>query len=334
MADILLKEFLSDNERFADVINGLGCDGRPFIKPENLTELDSQTGLWRDGIIHNRKGKNSHKRRKKSKYRDLIRKACLGTNYIIIGIENQEYVDYLLPVRTMSYDAGEYERQAKIIRRKNRKDKRKLTNSEFLSGFRKVDRLDPVVTFILYYGDEEYDGAKDIYQLLNSKELPESLKKYIRNYEINVIEIRKLEDTSVFHTDVKQVFDFIRYSKDREKLQHIVEEQPEYTYLEEDAYDVIAEYANVEGLLELKESHMKGDKIDMCQALREWMEDSKAEGKAEAILEVLSELGDVDLNVKTLILEQTDLTVLSTWVKKAARADSVQQFIDETGIAV
>ena len=32
-------------------------------------------------------------------------------NYIVVGIEEQEYTHYLMPVRCMEYDLREYERQ-------------------------------------------------------------------------------------------------------------------------------------------------------------------------------------------------------------------------------
>lgn len=40
------------------------------------------------------------KRRKyRQRYRDLIKKAAFGVNFIVIGVENQEKVHYLMPLR-------------------------------------------------------------------------------------------------------------------------------------------------------------------------------------------------------------------------------------------
>ena len=55
----------------------------------------------------------------------------------------------------------------------------------------------------------------------------------------------------------------------------------------------------------------------------------KAEGKAEAILELLGELGDVSEELKTLIFAQQDLEVLGHWLKLAARAENVQEFAEK-----
>ena len=104
-ADISDKKFFSDDERYADLINGLICQGRPVVRKEDLQDLDTQTGIWNDPAIH--KSKN----RRRVKLRDLVKKASFGVNFLVIGIENQQTIDYSLPLRCMTYEAGEYERQ-------------------------------------------------------------------------------------------------------------------------------------------------------------------------------------------------------------------------------
>ena len=93
--DITWSDFFEDNSRYADIINGLGCAGSQLVAPEDLSEQDTK---------------------KSSKSRDLIRKAALGMNFVIIGIENQDELDYELPVRIMNYDALHYKKQATKIR--------------------------------------------------------------------------------------------------------------------------------------------------------------------------------------------------------------------------
>lgn len=38
--DFYSNLFFSDNERYADIINGIGCDGIPFVKGKDLQEFD------------------------------------------------------------------------------------------------------------------------------------------------------------------------------------------------------------------------------------------------------------------------------------------------------
>ncbi len=208
----------------------------------------------------------------------------------------QEEIDYALPLRVLCYDAGEYEKQAERIRKDVRSNRKGLSAGEYLYGFRKGSRLLPTVTFVLYYGEKEWDGAKDIHGLLDFTDILKKLREKIANYQIHVIEVRKLVDTGIFKTDVRQVFDFIRFSKDKGRLKDLMNNDLSYAYLEEDAYDMVALYAGEEEMFKIKEKHKKGGKVDMCQGLREWMEDErnagleegmlkgKAEGKAEVLV--------------------------------------------------
>lgn len=290
--DITSSNFFSDNERYADIINGIGCEGMPFVKGKDLQEMDTRVNL---GRFMRRGGKE-----KKSLYRDLLRKTPFGINFAIIGIENQEEIDYALPLRVLCYDVGEYEKQAARIRRKIRREKRGLEGSlspgEYLYGFKKSSRLFPTVTFVLYYGEKEWDGAKELHDLLDFTDMPKILREKISNYRIHVVEVRKLKDTGIFKTDVKQVFDFIRFSKDKKKLKELVIRDEAYKFLAEEAYDMVLAYAGEEEMFRIKEKHKKGGKINMCQGLREWMEDERAEGEERfaSLTENLIKVGRMD----------------------------------------
>lgn len=72
--DIVCNAFFSDNERYADIINGIGCKGIPFVTGKDLQELDNRViprgaeeeknggeisrpaekGFFRDEFCHNR----------------------------------------------------------------------------------------------------------------------------------------------------------------------------------------------------------------------------------------------------------------------------------------
>ena len=57
--------------------------------------------------------------------------------------------------------------------------------------------------------------------------------------------------------------------------------------------------------------------------------EGKAEGKAEDILELLEELGTVDAELETKIRSEKNIETLSSWLKLAAKADSIEQFVAE-----
>ncbi len=48
--------------------------------------------------------------------------------------------------------------------------------------------------------------------------IPEEFHPLIQNYRIHLVDVRHLQNTDVFKTDIRQVFDFIRYSDDKTYL--------------------------------------------------------------------------------------------------------------------
>lgn len=274
--DLQEKGYLCTPERFADLINGVVCGGKKILRPSDLTEMDSQTGYLR---ASNGRGRRTLPRQ--PRYRDVIRKAAFGINFMVIGIENQEEVHYLMPLRCMSYDAAEYERQAAVIgnRVKRRTD---ITSAEFLSGFTKDSRLYPCVTLVLYYG-EDWDGATNLHSILDFTGIPEELREKVNDYRIYVCEVRKFDKTEVFQTDLKQVFDCIRYADDPDKLYGLISSDPVYQELDEETYDVIAEHIKTVELLKTKEYSREGGKVNMCNAIAELIQRGRMEGLNQGI---------------------------------------------------
>ena len=216
--DTVWKKYFSDNRRYADIINGIGCRGKQLVKAADLCDADNRSG--------------------KKKDRDLLRKTAFGMNFALIGVENQETIDYSLPLRTMIYDTEEYEKQAAKIRKKVREEEKNLSAGEYLYGFKKDSKLKPVITFVLYSGTEDWDGSCSLHEMIDFTDIPEYLKEMTPDYKINVIDIRKLENTGCFKTDVRQVFDFIRCSEDDVALSALVKNNPYYQSMEEDAFDL------------------------------------------------------------------------------------------------
>lgn len=108
------KTYFSDKLRYADIINGIGCVGEQLVKATDLTEANGQE---RNG-----------------KARDLLQKTAFGVNFALIGIENQEKMDYELPLRILNYDVSVYEKQALKLRREVRQRSRykgQLTAGEY-----------------------------------------------------------------------------------------------------------------------------------------------------------------------------------------------------------
>lgn len=267
--------YFQDEARVADIINMSCYGGKKTVKPEDVGDADS---------------------RNKNGERDLIRKTALGTRYALIGIENQETVDYSLPVRIMGYDYGDYKRQVDKIKRRNRKksvDSSVKNSAEYIYDYKKTDRIFPVVTIVFYYGDN-WDGPESVKDMLDTDKDMES-SGYLQDYRINLIEVNKLTDEELgkFQTDIKQVFKFIRSRKDRDKMKEIIENDPYYRNVEKSAHDMMKIYGGLRGY-NIKEDDYVSDEggINMCKAWDDWREEGKEEGikegRALLIIEALN----------------------------------------------
>ena len=70
-------------------------------------------------------------------------------------------------------------------------------------------------------------------------------------------------------------------SKDPEALRELVLGDASYKELEEDTYDMIAQYSKSEELVEVKDYHKKDGVVDMWEALTRLIENGKSEGRME-----------------------------------------------------
>lgn len=262
--DTKWKHYFDDNSRYADIINGIGCKGVQLIKSEDLREEDSEA---------------------EGKARDLLRRVAMGMNFALVGIENQEEVDYEFPLRNMGYDVARYQKQAKVIGKEVRSNPEGLDSGEYLYGFKKDSRLNPIITFLLYYGEEPWEGPTSLHDMLDFRNIPESLQEMTPNYNIKVIDVRRFEDTSVFKTDVKQVFEFIRCSEDKKKLADLVNHDAYFQSMDEAAFDVVSNYTRSKELVKVKEYERKDGKYNMCKAIQDMIEEGREEGKASGILQ-------------------------------------------------
>lgn len=165
------------------------------------------------------------------------------------------------------------------------------------------------MTLILYYG-EEWDGARDLHSILDFTDIPQELRDKVNDYHIHICEVRKFQNTDVFQTDLKQVFDWIRYSENRKKLQELVMNDPVYRELDEDAYDVIAAYTDMADIMDGNQKEQKGDKINMCGAIREMIEEGREEGREQAVkalIETCIEFGRTKEETEQRILTKLEV---------------------------
>lgn len=84
----------------------------------------------------------------------------MGSEFILLGIENQSLIHYAMPLRSMGYDFLNYTKEYNEIKRRHKRENhmKHMSPDEFLSGIFKTDRLHPVFTLVVYYGEKPWDG--------------------------------------------------------------------------------------------------------------------------------------------------------------------------------
>lgn len=175
----------------------------------------------------------------------------------------------------------------------------KMTNEEFLSKFRKEDKLYPVITLVLYYEEKEWDGSVELYEMFPEKlsGKKEILKNYVANYRINLVDAGHLEHLENFRTDLQQIFGMLKCRGTRAELVHYINENADcFQNIDEETYNAVEEFLHSDWILkngiELKESE---EKVDMCKALEELYNDGKNEGKVEGVHEKFLHLVELKL---------------------------------------
>ncbi len=141
--------YLSDNERYADLFNGVLFGGKQILDATMLEERDSRAVVSK----------------KKSKARDVVRKYGKGATYMVLGVENQEEVSYCMPFRMLQYETAEYAKQVSDVRKRN-KNIRKVTAGEYLEKYKKGDKVQPCISLVLFWGTD-WDGPVTLQEMLN-----------------------------------------------------------------------------------------------------------------------------------------------------------------------
>lgn len=263
--DTVTKEYIRRPDIFADVFNQFLYHGEQVIRPGDLTELDTAEIAVPYGI--------DNVSVPDQRYRDVTKFLAAMTDgkaaYCILGVENEDKINYAMPVKDGLYDFMQLAKQVSEIARSHKKSEnkgRKPSSDEYLSGFWKDDRLYPVVTVVVYYGSGQWDGPLSLKEMY--VDCDERLLKYAADYHVNLIAPDRLSDEEIdeFQTNFREVMKYMKYSKDKKKLREVVRNDGRFQSLERQAADVISVVSGTRIQYSGKEA-----KVDMCLAVEEMM---------------------------------------------------------------
>lgn len=277
--DTVTKDYMKKNSVFADAFNYFIYGGKQVIKPENLQELDITEIAFPFG---------NGDEVAVQKFRDLLKAAILmmdgNAAYLILGVENESEVKYAEPVKTGLYDFLQYSKQVQQTagRHREAKDRRGHNDGEFLTGFYREDKLTPVITLVILFGSKRWDGPRTLQEMMSTQN-PDILK-CVADYKINLIEPAAMgaDDLEKFHSSLRAVLGFIKYSNDGDELDAFLSNERELESLDVEAARVIKACTNTD--IEIDE---KAEVINVCKAVREMNEKAAEKAAEKARLDTL-----------------------------------------------
>ena len=279
----VILSYLEDNERFADVFNCFYFGGREVIKPQELIEASE--------VYVAETAKKEGQR-----IRDMIKHLKSGACLKILAIEAQNDISYIMPWRIMEYDCLEYRKQIRQVQKANSLKESGGSGSiyknagERLGKFRRQDKIAPVYTLCLYHGVERWDGPhclKDMmdFGLESTGTSGGDWENYFADYPMRLICVNDLADYTGFKTSLKTVFALLPFRRNREGLKKMLEENPEYQKMDEETARTVSVLMGIKGFTEKQEQYKEEEGYNMCQAIREMMDESRMEGRIEGRME-------------------------------------------------
>lgn len=287
--DIVLKAYWNRNAEFADLFNALLYDGNPVIQEMELEERDTESSI----VLQTESNSKTEQTT-----RDLFKVVMTveNTQYVLLGIENQQNIHYAMALRDLEYCTYSYIKQYEKIKERYPR-KKGLCGNEFLSHMKKTDKLIPVITVVIYYGDEEWDGAKSLYGMMD---IPEEEKPFVNDYKMNLIEVRNTK--LVFHNknnrDLFHLFHLMcdkeKSSKDRKR--EVIE------YAEKNQVDssVLRTIASVNGV-SIETLEKKEDDV-MLSMFKELKDEAEKEGEFNGrIKEIITFSKELNMSEEAII---------------------------------
>ena len=342
--DVALSSYFSDPKIFADLFNAWMYSGKQVIDYRSLTTEDSVQP--RPEYV-----------RPYKHIRDVVKMYQKdGIQLVLFGIENQEKVDYSAPVRIMQFDGADYQNQ---VRRTEEENRKRLGLKTGLPAFFRENRIVPVITLILYFGEEKWDRPVRLHDMLAFPEGDTRIRMLVPDYPIHVISVRQNGaagmDINLLHTELRQVFGFLQYQEDKEGLKRYVKEnRAAFSRLSGNAALFLAASAHETRLLK----GLKGEEehYDMCRALDEWYADGVSEGEkigekrgekrreksrkkrgiykglSSALMRILEKKGSVPEKCLTYISAQKSIDRLNQLLDLALASETVAEFEKKAGI--
>ncbi|MCD7717433.1 MAG: Rpn family recombination-promoting nuclease/putative transposase [Lachnospiraceae bacterium] len=298
--DTLTKKFVRDKEVFADAFNYFLHGGQKVIKPEQLQDADTtevavpygeeETGIRIQPV---------------QKIRDAFYSVMTEGNkvYMLCGIENQTEPHNAMPVRNALYDMMEYVAQIQEAAKAHRKVKNRGKDHDFLSGFHSTDKLIPVYTLVVYWGEGDWDAPRSLFEMLDVQDASDYYG--LNNWKLNLIIPDELDNESVtkFSSDLGKALIYIKNMGKPEMIEQLSADE-RFRVLNTDTVLLLNEVMNADFQVQ------REDKVtDMCYAIEKIKEEAAKEAAISSAINTARRFGIADNSILDDIIKQFSLTL-------------------------
>ena len=257
-SDTTCKQLLRDEECFADLCNYAFFQGRQVIKPEELVSRENDLST----LIGNVDDPTEIKR-----YRDVVRKASIHGDYVIIGVEHQSTFDKNMIFRILNYDATTYINQVESKK-----------------------EVYPVGSFVFYTGDEEWKLPETL------KSIPSEMEPYINDWRLSVIDLKTMDARKLTNRRLRDVVEI-----NQSMFAGSYEGLRENRKIETESFVMAATFTRTNIR---REDLPEGDEINMCKAMDQLFQRFENQGIEKGKLNTLKELLKVKLGTLSSPLEK------------------------------
>ena len=265
---------------------------------------------------------------------DLVYKVYTkeGVVYLFFLLELQSYNDFTMPFRLLVYMTAIWLDHFKNC------DKNKRSQKDY--------RLPAIMPIVLHNSERNWTASCKFSQMISNAEL---FGKYVVDFEYALVSVNTLTESKISNSNtlIDNIFLADKKRTRQDWTDGIAELMQRIRAMDtNDLNEWITWFSNVirklnedergELITQLKE----GDEKDMCSSFErllnkekaEGWKDGRAEGKAEAVIELLEDLGELSDSLRNCIMEQMDLELQKKWLKAAAKAKSIEEFEQAVGL--
>ena len=232
-SDSTCKKLLRDKGCFADLCNYAFFQGRQVIQPEELVSRENDLSILIGKI---------DKPTEIKRYRDVVRKASIHGEYVIIGVEHQSTFDEKMIFRILNYDATIYINQVES-----------------------KQEVYPVGSFVFYTGDKEWKSPETL------KNIPSEMEPYINDWRLPVVELKTMDARKLTNQRLKEVVEISQsmFAGNYDDLRN-------NRKIETENFMMAATFTHTNIR---REELPEGDEINMCEAMDRLFQKLRNEGE-------------------------------------------------------